>query len=92
MGDLDETKVLYSEAWWETRTSGQLRELIERGLAGGEAFDGAVREMERRDREARRRQEAAEADMRRRGSIALWAAIASLLVAIAAFVKVSLNH
>lgn len=86
--DSDETQVLYSEAWWETRTSGQLRLLIQCGLAAGEAFDGAVKEMNRRAREADRRdREAVEADTKRRGSIALWAVIASLLLVIAALAK-----
>ena len=51
----------FSAAWWEMRTAEELRDVIKRGFAGGDAFQGAVAETERRAREAtsRLRQEAA---------------------------------
>ena len=37
----------YSADWWEIRTAEELRDIIKRGFAGGEAFNGAVAETER---------------------------------------------
>lgn len=45
----------YSAEWWEQRSTVELREIIKRGFALGQAFDGAVAETERRAREATRR-------------------------------------
>jgi hypothetical protein len=57
-----------SAAWWEARSAEELRDIIKRGFAGGEAFQGAVAEAERRAREATRRlrEEAAAAAIIRR--------------------------
>ena len=41
----------FSAAWWQRRTPEELRDIIKRGFAGGEAFQGAVSETERRARE-----------------------------------------
>jgi hypothetical protein len=58
----------YSAAWWEARTAEELRDIINRGFAGGETFQGAVSEIERRARETTRRlrEAAAEAKSRRK--------------------------
>ena len=45
----------YSAEWWQRRTAEELRDIINRGFAGGEAFQGAVSEAERRAREETRR-------------------------------------
>lgn len=76
----------YSAAWWELRSAEELRDIIKRGFAGGEAFQGAVSETERRARdETRRLRDAAalEAERRRKlkrvalGTIAAAVAIAA---------------
>ncbi len=45
----------YSATWWEGRTAEELRDIINRGFSGGQAFQGAVSETERRAREETRR-------------------------------------
>src|SRR5215204_3724524 len=45
----------YSVDWWESRTATELRDIINRGFAGGPEFPGAVAEIERRAREETRR-------------------------------------
>ena len=42
----------YSPSWWEGRSSDELRLVIDRGLQGGDLFDAAIREMQRRDAQA----------------------------------------
>lgn len=42
-------------AFWESRSAEQLREILDRGLAAGDAFTGASAEIERRARETARR-------------------------------------
>ena len=87
----DEALQPYSAAWWQRRTAEELRDIIKRGFAGGDAFQGAVSETERRAREETRRLRdlaalaAERAKMRKRvvlGSIALVviAAFAGFLV------------
>ena len=44
--------VTYSPSWWEGRSSDELRLVIDRGLQGGDLFDAAIREMQRRDAQA----------------------------------------
>jgi hypothetical protein len=58
----------YSPAWWRNRTSEELRDIINRGFAGGDLFAGAAAESARRSNEARRlaEQEAAELSQARR--------------------------
>ena len=51
----------YSVAWWESRTGEELRDIINRGFAGGQAFQSAVAEVERRAREETSRLRAAAA-------------------------------
>ena len=78
----------YSVAWWQSRTAEQLRDIINRGFAGGQEFPAAVAEIERRAREETRRlreQNAAEALRRRRRNEIIWGTAASLL-AIAALI------
>ena len=79
----------FSAAWWEHRTAEELRDIIKRGFAGGEAFQGAVSETERRARdETRRLREiaAVEAEQRRkRKRVAILASIAAVTVASAAY-------
>ena len=45
----------YSVAWWESRTAEELRDIINRGFAGGQVFKAANAEIERRAREETRR-------------------------------------
>ena len=51
----DEPAGQYTAAWWQGRTAEELRDIIKRGFAGGEAFHAAVSETERRAREETRR-------------------------------------
>jgi hypothetical protein len=51
----DAAQAAYSGEWWETRSSEELRSIIRGGLEGGDMFDSAVREMERRSRDMSRR-------------------------------------
>lgn len=65
----------YSVAWWESRTPEQLRDIINRGFAGGPEFKGAVAEVERRAREETRRLRelaAAEALSRKKRNRLIW--------------------
>jgi hypothetical protein len=61
----------YPEEWWRSRSSDELRELINRGFAGGDLFTGATAEAARRSSEAQLAAdlEAAEAAMRRRSRV-----------------------
>lgn len=51
----DQAPEPYSAAWWDKRSAEELRDIIKRGFAGGQAFQGAVSETERRAREETRR-------------------------------------
>jgi hypothetical protein len=63
----DAPRETFSAEWWQNRTAEELRDIIKRGFAGGEAFQGAVAEAERRGREATQRlREAAAIDAERR--------------------------
>ena len=44
----------YSDDWWRSRTSDELRDLINRGFAGGDLFTAATAEAKRRSGEARK--------------------------------------
>ena len=80
----DGPRETFSAEWWQNRTGEELRDIIKRGFAGGEAFQGAVAEAERRGREVtqRLRAEAAiEAERRKkRLRIIAGGAIAVLLL------------
>ena len=72
----------YSVAWWEGRTAEELRDIIKRGFAGGQAFKAANAEIERRAREETRRLRdlaAAEALQRRRRNEIIWGGAASVM-------------
>lgn len=74
----------YSKDWWEGRTSEELRDIINRGFAGGEIFKGATAEVERRTKLAERAREAAAAEEeRQRRAIRLIVLAAVLGVTIA---------
>ena len=83
-----EAKEPFSAAWWECRTAEELRDIIKRGFAGGQAFEDAVAEAERRARvETRRLREAAAqeaASRHRRNLLILGAAGIASAIAIAA--------
>ena len=70
---------------WESRSSDELMEIVRRGLQGGDTFDAAQREMERRAAENLRREDAsAAAGARRiRKERVLLAAFATLALAAA---------
>ena len=73
----------FSAAWWEARTAEELRDIINRGFAGGGTFHGAVAETERRAREATRRLRdaaVASASRRKRMKVAAIGALASVAV------------
>jgi hypothetical protein len=74
---------LEPSAWWESRTPDELREIIKRGFGGGETYDRAVAETERRAREAMRRMRAESDAVARREArkrmVTLAAAIAIFL-------------
>ena len=87
----------YSASWWQSQSHEQLQEFIRRGFSGGEQYDGAHRELERRAREnARRINDAAAARIQQRkehaGRIALGAAIVSVIAAIGSAAWMLLNH
>ena len=44
----------HSDDWWRSRTSDELRDLINRGFAGGDLFTAATAEARRRSGEARK--------------------------------------
>lgn len=72
----------YSFAWWEGRTAEELRDIINRGFAGGQLFNAANAEIERRAREETRRLRdlaAAEALVRRKRMEIIWGLAASVL-------------
>jgi hypothetical protein len=80
--DATESHEPYSVAWWETRTAEDLRDIVNRGFASGQAFRGAIAETERRARqETRRLREvaAAEALSRRKRNEIFWGVAASVL-------------
>ena len=76
----------YSVAWWESRTAEDLRDIINRGFAGGQVFKAAYAEIERRAREETRRlreQATAAALARRKRNEIIWG-VAAAVLAIAA--------
>ena len=80
--DAPESVEPYSVAWWESRTAEELRDIIKRGFAGGQVFQAANAEIERRAREETRRlrdQAAAAALARRKRNEKIWGGGASLL-------------
>ena len=71
----------FSVAWWESRTAEQLRDIINRGFAGGPEFPGAVAEIERRAREETRRLRelaATEALRRKKRKLIIWGIVVSV--------------
>ena len=73
----------FTVAWWESRTAEELRDIINRGFAGGQEFTGAVAEVERRARaETRRLRDlaAAEALARKKRGQMIWRSLAAALV------------
>ena len=87
----------YSESWWAGQTHEQLQEFIRIGYSGGEHYDGAHRELERRAKEAvRHANDAAAARLKdredRAGRIALSAALVSLISAIGSAVWMLFNR
>ena len=75
----------YSAAWWEQRTTVELREIIKRGFGVGQAFDGAVAETERRAREAMRRvrdQAGAEVQQKEKSRLLVLGTILAVLIAL----------
>jgi hypothetical protein len=86
--DLGDPRETFTVAWWQNRSAEELKDIIKRGFAGGDAFKGAVAEAERRGREAtqRLRQAAAvEAERRqKRMRVIGLVAFAALLVLISA--------
>lgn len=72
-----------SAAWWQHRTAEELRDIINRGFSGGQVFQDAVAEAERRARDETKRLRAiaaSEALRRRKRGRIIWAAAAFLLV------------
>lgn len=64
---IDDANQPHSAAWWEQRTAEELRDIIKRGFAGGQAFRSAVAEAERRARiETKRLRELAAQESERR--------------------------
>jgi hypothetical protein len=72
----------YSVAWWESRTAEELRDIINRGFAGGQVFKAANAEIERRAREETRRLRdlaSAAALARRKRNEIIWGVVTSVL-------------
>ena len=88
-GPGDDSLDQFSAAWWERRTAEELRDIIKRGFAGGDAFQGAVSETERRAREETRRLReiaAVEAEQWRKRKRVIFASIAiAAILALAAW-------
>jgi hypothetical protein len=63
---MTEAEMQYTAEWWESRSSHELNELIQRGLSGGGIFDGAARELERREADRRARDTDAAAIQRKK--------------------------
>lgn len=70
----DEKPFVYSGGWWEDLTDEGLREIKRGNFPGGDAYDGAVAEQERRSRLRRERRD-------RR--IASWGMVAAVIAAVA---------
>ena len=56
----------FSSAWWQSRSTDELRAFIGRGHAAGAAFDAAAMEAERRAREQLKADDLAQRDDRNR--------------------------
>ena len=87
----------HSTAWWESQTHQQLQDLIRIGYSGGEQYEGAHRELERRAKDAARRASQAAAARQkdredRAGRIAFGAALVSLIAAIGSAAWVLFNR
>ena len=54
MNEVAEAEPLLSPNWWQSRTSAQLHDMVQNGIAAGEYYAGAHREIERRARERAR--------------------------------------
>ena len=81
--DAGDARELYSAAWWQRQSPDQLRDIINRGFAGGQVFRDAVAEAERRAREETKRLRAvavAEALRQSKRKQILWGAASSLLI------------
>lgn len=81
-----ESQEQFSAAWWQRRSGEELREIIKRGFAGGEAFQGAVAETERRARDITQRlreSAAVAAAARKKRRLAVLGSAAALSVTIA---------
>ncbi|MGH6659430.1 MAG: hypothetical protein ACREBP_02380 [Sphingomicrobium sp.] len=52
--------------WWKDCSTAQLKEIVAVGVAAGDRFDNAVREIERRSSESRSLVEAREAERKQR--------------------------
>ena len=81
--DAGESREQYSAAWWQRQSAEQLRDIINRGFAGGSVFRDAVAEAERRASEETRRLRAvaaAAAASRKKRRQILWGTAASLLI------------
>ena len=69
---------------WSHRSARELREIVEHGLQGGEGFEGAVRELERRARSvARETEDASQADRIHRQTLLRIIVAGLILVAVA---------
>ena len=77
--------------FWESRTAEELKDALERGFAGGEAFAAAAAETERRAREAvRRARETAPSENGRIGRKAWLLLLAAIMLAAIAGIVVFL--
>jgi hypothetical protein len=59
MSEPDASEAPYTDKWWADRTYDDLQHIIRGGFAGGDVYDGALRELERRARAMERQAEAA---------------------------------
>ena len=78
-----DARELSAVSWWGSRTAEELRDIINRGFAGGQQFRDAVAEADRRASQETRRLRAiaaAEALRRIKRRKILWAAAAALLI------------
>jgi len=82
----------FSPAWWQNRSSDELRAIVQRGVRGGETFFAAAAELERRARESDAALRAEEvhviADNQELKKLA-WAGLIALPLAVAAILRLT---
>lgn len=66
LSDAPESAADEQAEWWRSRSTAELKEIAAAGVAGGDRFVAAVREIERRSEEGFNRAHSAEAERKQR--------------------------